>query len=167
MYLRKKRNNKENSKILVRKRKFLTSRSAQTKPNVIPWWMDAKVFFEIRVSRRSGRRRREKKKREEQRWYIETFILPVLNSRETINRGICHGTKRSRKSREIFEHLRYIIIFSFYAMILLSLYYCSFDTRLNKFMVLSIDGMYGTILKRSKQSSLFTCFSFLLKKFLP
>lgn len=119
MYLRKKRNNKENSKILVRKRKFLTSRSAQTKPNVIPWWMDAKVFFEIRVSRRSGRRRREKKKREEQRWYIETFILPVLNSRETINRGICHGTKRSRKSREIFEHLRYIIIFSFYAMILL------------------------------------------------
>lgn len=44
MYLRKKRNNKENSKILVRKRKFLTSRSAQTKPNVIPWWMDAKVF---------------------------------------------------------------------------------------------------------------------------
>lgn len=124
------------------------------------------VFFEIRVSRRSGRRRREKKKREEQRWYIETFILPVLNSRETINRGICHGTKRSRKSREIFEHLRYIIIFSFYAMILLSLYYCSFDTRLNKFMGLSI--VYGTILKRSKQSSsLFTCFSFLLKKFLP
>lgn len=164
MYLRKKRNNKENSKILVRKRKFLTSRSAQTKPNVIPWWMDAKVFFEIRVSRRSGRRRRREKKKKEK--HIETFILPVLNSRETINRGICHGTKRSRKSREIFEHLRYIIIFSFYAMILLSLYYCSFDTRLNKFMGLSI--VYGTILKRSKQSSsLFTCFSFLLKKFLP
>lgn len=36
-------------------RKFLTcSRNAQTKPNLIPWWMDAKVFFEIRVSRRSG-----------------------------------------------------------------------------------------------------------------
>lgn len=123
------------------------------------------VFFEIRVSRRSGRRRRREKKKKEK--HIETFILPVLNSRETINRGICRiWTKRSRKSREIFEHLRYIIIFSFYAMILLSLYYCSFDTRLNKFMGLSI--VYGTILKRSKQSSsLFTCFSFLLKKFLP
>lgn len=52
---KKKLNNKKNSKILVRKRKFLTcSRNAQTKPNLIPWWMDAKVFFEIRVSRRSG-----------------------------------------------------------------------------------------------------------------
>lgn len=78
----------------------------------------------------------EKEERTER--YIETFILAVLNSRETINRGICHGTKRSTKSREIFEHLRYIIIFSFYATILLLLYYCFLDSRLNKFMRLSI-----------------------------